>query len=901
MSETKRDLSLFPGNYAFIQDGSKGNVKVCTGPTVITPSAQDKPVVYDEKKRTFIPCTTLEEAVRLSAVAVEGFYIELLNPAKAGVHPADGQTQNSADLEVGRKINVPGPAMFPLWPGQVATVIRGHHLRSNQYLLARVYNEDEARKNWGSAIMKAASKLTAPAETATQEEKDKFAKELEAEKKTLSSVARPPPDLTIGKLFIIRGTDVSFFIPPTGITVVQEGTIDNKPAYARDALTLERLEYAVLVDENGKKRFELGPAVVFPQPTERFVQQKEDKEVTKKFRAIELNDVQGIHIKVIADYKEGTKEFKAGEELFITGKDTPIYYPREEHAAIKYDGKTKHFATAVPAGEARYVLNRMTGEISLRRGPTMLLPDPRTEIIVRRVLTDRQVSLWYPNNLEALAYNQGLRSILANAPTTRAGALSEGDLERGLSKGGRMKGVPGAEAQMKGNLGNQPVISSNFLSYAQSTNNAMTEQSQVSKEQGYVGEEVIRQSGYNVPRTITLEGKYQGVPTVELWTNYAALVVSKSGSEEGGAGGRRVETGPKTIQLAYDESLEVLELSTGKPKTTDELIKTVFLRVENNKISDKVTVETADHVKVELYFSYVVNFEGDKNKWFAVENYIKFLCDHVRSVLKGAIRKYKIDTFYADPTDITRDLILGKEKKGMLFEANNMRLVDVEVLGVTIADPAIRQLMDASQTDVVRTNIEISNAHRKLAVLKENEGIIRDEVQTKAETTKMRNELEQELAVSTLALSLLKIVNSLKEVEEQKKLYALKNAVDLQNTEAALHTEDLRIQQMLETKQAEQLMLIERAKADAEAVVTKFKAVEGNFTTALLQLSSEETLVKVAQATNIQRVLGGDNISETLAKAFPNGVLAPFVKALTNGATGALDSKKVGNGASAQG
>jgi hypothetical protein len=33
----------------------------------------------------------------------------------------------------------------------------------------------------------------------------------------------------------------------------------------------------------------------------------------------------------------------AGDELFLTGKDTAIYYPREEHSAIKYDGKIKHF------------------------------------------------------------------------------------------------------------------------------------------------------------------------------------------------------------------------------------------------------------------------------------------------------------------------------------------------------------------------------------------------------------------------------------------------------------------------------------------------------------------------------------------------------------------------------
>jgi major vault protein len=38
---------------------------------------------------------------------------------------------------------------------------------------------------------------------------------------------------------------------------------------------------------------------------------------------------------------------------------------------------------------------------------------------------------------------------------------------------------------------------------------------------------------------------------------------------------------------------------------------------------------------VELKLVYRVNFEGDDSKWFAVENYVKFLCDHVRSVHEG--------------------------------------------------------------------------------------------------------------------------------------------------------------------------------------------------------------------------------------------------------------------------
>lgn len=862
-NEQKRDLALFQGQYIFIQDGSKGVIKVISGPNVITPSAQDKPVTYDHKKGTFVTLTSLEEAVRKAAVAVEGFYIELLNPTKDNVHPQEGQNQPSPDLLVGRKINIPGPTMFNLWPGQVATTIRGHHLRSNQYLLCRVYNDEEAKKNWNSAIIKKASTLTPPPDTASQEEKAAFERAVQKEK----SANLPPPDFTVGKLFIIRGTDVSFYIPPTGITVVPEGEDSSgNLIYARDALTLERLEYAVLVDENGKKRYEVGPAVVFPNPTERFVTTKEEhsKIETKKFRAIELNDLQGIHIKVIADYTEGGKKFSAGEEIFITGKNTPIYYPREEHAAVKYDGKTKHFASAIPAGEARYVMNRMSGEIKMVEGPFMLLPDPRTEIIVRRVLTDKQTMYWYPGNAEALEYNRSLRSIAANSPTTRQGAVSEGEIERNSGKSSRMAGIPGAQAMTKGNIGQ--------IAYATTTQ--MAESSNVSREQGIVGEELTRSSGYTQPRTLTLETKYQGVPTIELWTNYAVQVVSKRGD-------RRVEVGPKAIKLQYDESLEVLELSTGKPKNTDNLLRTVYLRVANNKVSDRVYVETSDHVRVDLSLSYVVNFEGQSEKWFSVENYVKFLCDHLRSELKNLVRQYKVGDFYADSTKIIHKL-LGEDKKGLLFQDNNMRLSDIEVLGVEIKDERIIKMISESQNEVIRSNIEIANLTRDLEVSAKRESIQQQKAALTAETAEAKAEADKRILSSQLSVQLARLLNQLSETAKTKELEAARQALEAQKTEAALQLHEKTRAAELAFEEKQQALKISLLQAEVQATVERFKALDPNFTSALLSLSNNEALVKVTEAMNLQRALGGDNVVDSFHRIFAGTPLAEVVKKIAS-------------------
>src|SRR5258708_5991990 len=45
---------------------------------------------------------------------------------------------------------------------------------------------------------------------------------------------------------------------------------------------------------------------------------------------------------------------------------------------------------------------------------------------------------------------------------------------------------------------------------------------------------------------------------------------------------REVVHGPQTRILAFDEDLEVLELSTGKPKSQEATLRTCFLQTEGN-------------------------------------------------------------------------------------------------------------------------------------------------------------------------------------------------------------------------------------------------------------------------------------------------------------------------------
>jgi len=93
-------------------------------------------------------------------------------------------------------------------------------------------------------------------------------------------------------------------------------------------------------------------------------------------------------------------------------------------------------------------------------------------------------------------------------------------------------------------------------------------------------------------------------------------------------------------------------------------LKTVYLRVLHNKVSDAVLAETLDLCPVNLTLSYRVNFEGAPEKWFNVENYVKFLTDHTRSMLRHAIKKHGIEEFYANSIQVIRDTVLGQSDAG---------------------------------------------------------------------------------------------------------------------------------------------------------------------------------------------------------------------------------------------
>ena len=812
----QRDIILSPNEYVFVQSNTNGIIKTYTGPLTITISAQDTLVRFNDKTKRFEAVSNPKDAKQLFVSPPENWYAIVKNPAPNNVYPEVGKATVSPELNIGQKVNIRGPVSFSLFPGQMAKVIRGHALRTNQYLLARVYEAASASQSQGEML-------------------DAEGKKIEIENTYVN-----------GQILVIKGTEVSFYIPPTGIEVIPIEN-DDRYGYVREAVTLERLEYCILKDENGGKRYVHGPEVVFPKPTETFVTSPKGGYI---FRAIELSPISGIYVKVIAEYKdENGKVHPVGEEMFITGKDTMIYYPRPEHAIINYDNKLMHHAIAIPEGEGRYIMNRLTGNITTVKGPAMYLPDPRHEVVVKRKLSESQCRLWYPGNEEVLAYNVG---------------LSERAVEKSVAK-------------YVSNL-------DSLTAYCVDTSASSTLANLEAKAN------IARGTSYTKPRTITLDNKLDGVVSIDVWTGYAVNIISKDGT-------RKVVCGPQTVLLDYDQDLERLELSTGRPKTTDSLMRTVYLRHENNKVSDLVNVETKDFVRATIKVSYCVDFDKNyMNKWFAVDNYVKYLCDRVRSLLKRAAKDYTIYDFYQNYSDIVRNVTLGigpeteagdseqsKHRGHRFFPENGMFIHDVEVLSIEVQRDVENMILD-KQTDMIRQVLELADAQREAEIAEALS--IAEKKKQELRTQELLNKMELQKKEAETKLEMQAKINRRQEAENKAKQQA---EVDLQAmidmvAEAAINRENASHKAEMERRAAEHAAMenheremanIEAAKqkAYAETVHSIMESISPDLISALEVGGKCDLMATLAKHMSPYAIANGDNVVDTTQKLL-NGL--PF-------------------------
>lgn len=821
-SMENKSVVLSQGEYVFIQDTTKGIICGHCGPKNISLSNTEKTVKWDDPTQSPVACS-VDQAIRKLITAPEGFYVELLNPHQAGTFLSPGQHDDATGkLKIGNKINIPGPSSFALYPGQRAKVIRGHRLSIDDYLVCVVYNAVQAEENKNNVLAKLKS----------SESEDSV-------ENTVKSIF--PDNLVEGQRIIIRGDQVSFFIPPTGIKVLQDKSTKE---YVRKAVSLERMEFCILRNEDGEKRFEKGPKVVFPQPTEIF--EMNTKNNSYIFKAIELNVDRGIYVKVTAPYEEivnGEKiQRKEGDELFITGNDQRIYYPRPEHAIITYGGKHLiHYSTVIPEGDGQYVLDRITGNISTELGPKMLLLDPRSKVTVNRILSPSECELYYPGNHDALQYNLNL-----------AGETSPEGVDDTLSS--YSNAAPMAMMYTQDSMSTKSLYANDeyeTFGVSRSASNALRGGSLESSRGIGTAGSVERKKSYTKPRTITIDRRFAGAVKVSVWPNYAIQILKADGTS-------RVVQGYKPVVLGYDEKLVSLNLSTSTPKTGNRKIKTAYLKVRDNSVSDLIEAETKDAVKVSVRLTYRIDFEGDPSKWFNTDDYVGILTDRMRSIVRTSIRNTNIETLNENYMQIVSKEILGEDGEGYIFDENGMRIHAVEIIEFKISNDDINRKLITSRHDTIGAAIEVKNLVTKLNYNKE-----RDELQKQLdslnEDIRLRA-LERERKIlednheSEMKILINKINAKTKEKEQES---AYQEILDIKNTKELARTKSLND---INIEYSKELLEIEKdkLKAHSDCVVAEHAAIQPHLIEAMVTATQNDLAKTVAESIGPMQFLNTD-------------------------------------------
>ena len=788
MERTSRKIPVTERQFLWVQDDDKGEVTLHVGPTMVSPTAADR-VVIDDGQGGFRedPNGRPQMMVELG----DNQYAMLFNPlveSEGGPNGKFKQGRNEARAQRnGTRSMIAGPCSFYVRPGQRADVRDAHELASNQYLVVKVYGEVDKSAPYYEVTARSAAIRSATAENVREE----------TPSATRAEALEPVP-LKRGQLIVIRGLDTQFYIPPTGVDIVPDTSVDDSGAainaataramlqQAQAAAAIEarnagmrseggsddlqmpsaELSESMPMDEDGASMAKGAPRRQVPN---QFIDQS--GRTRKSARAMAAPAAAGAPPQAPAMQAQEQMAQQMAAQVNLAdsmGSDTI------RKAIEKEARQARLIRRAVVLGEKEYcVIVDADGKRKIKVGPARVFPGPYDTFMTfgsRARVYDAyellpQRALW-------------LRVI---AP------ISKVDLSAKLPRGFTLEKedyFPGDELLLTG-------VSTFFFPFNEvEVLSPDTGQAVVGNDHGRVFIEAIgidQKSGIyvrdlttgevrlmrgkqsylvdprkevQVTRTVTPEDwnlwvaslephKVTNAPITTPWAvsvtvpnNTAVLVTS--------AASRRVVEGPCVTLLGYDETLSSVLLSTGTPKHDDNPLRTCFLRTVGNRVSDMIVVETSDFVKVSIRVSYSVTFTPEnKEKWFNHENYIQTMVDHLRSIVRSRCRNVSLTHLWPQLPGVVRDTILGEKKEtgprpGRSFAENGVVVTEVEVLSAAIEDAKIAELMQRVQTESVTLVISDRKAQEALESAKLR-AVIESQTQSLNEEARLRESKLSEL------------------------------------------------------------------------------------------------------------------------------------------------------------
>jgi major vault protein len=913
-----RKIPVTERQFLWVQDDDKGEVILHVGPTMVSPTAADR-VVVDDGQGGFREDTSgqPQRMVELS----DAQYAVLSNPMLEKEDGPNGKCKlgrnESKPLRNGTRDMIPGPCSFYLRPGQRVEVRDAHELASNQYLVVKVYGQVDKKAPYYAITAKSAAITTATAEDVTSENSTGIANV-------------EPVDLSRGQLIVIRGLDTQFYIPPTGVDVVPDLSVDEKGTQ--------------LTAQAARKILSTLPIPAAPEPagfmaqSNALVQQQqneyEDDSRSKKEKARMPVD-QAARTRQAVQRAPAPIVAEEAQAQDLSGDDIQVLLASDVHrqALEREVRKSRLVRQAVVLGEKEFcVILDADGKRQIKVGPARVFPGPYDSFMTKG-----------SNNRIYYAYEllpQRALWLRFIAPVSREKLTQR--LPRGveLDKDGYFPGdelimtgvnsffFPFNEIEILHPLTGRPHVGNDHsdvfieaIGIDQKSGIYVRDLSTgevrlVRGKQSYL---VDPRKEVHITRTISAEDWNLWIAASEphkqtqksITTPWAISinVPHNMAIMAASADGQRVIQGPCVELLLYQETLVPMNLSTGTPKGDTRMMRTCFLRTVGNQVSDVIRLETSDFVQIDVRVSYRVTFHNEhRNEWFNHENYVGVLCDHLRSLVRSRCRALVLSELWPNLPTVIRDIILGEKKeeggrKGRLFEENGMHVTEVEVLASEILDAEIARLLENVQRESVSLHIADRQASEQLRSEKLRHNIERDRLEMRREAQERQAQLDDIIRRLDVDARLADIRNAGSVSKEQAELQAQREESELKarlgrdllslqahlqrlSQEAGTEVEAAKLRHEVELlhRQALSGIAIAQLEAQSRALVAERQAVQPALVEALTAVGDKMVLSEVAAnmnlvslfkgkdvATIFADVLGGTKVGRTIATLLPEG------------------------------
>jgi len=216
----------------------------------------------------------------------------------------------------------------------------------------------------------------------------------------------------------------------------------------------------------------------------------------------------------------------------------------------------------------------------------------------------------------------------------------------------------------------------------------------------------------------------------------------------------RVVFGPELVVLGPDEQFTKLSLSGGKPKHPN-VIKCLCLLLGPDFCTDIITIETADHARLQLQLSYNWRFDVEHSedgaaKLFTVSDFVGDLCKAVASRIRGAVAGVQFDDFHKNSAKIIRTSVFGtsadgKVKEEFRFPANGLVITSVDIQNVEPVDQRTRDALQKSvqlAIEITTNSQEAAASHEAQRLEQEAKGRLeRQRISDQAQAEEARKEL----------------------------------------------------------------------------------------------------------------------------------------------------------------